>query len=71
MLFTRKKTALPSSEEALPGRDTPIVEPGRHLVLGTPLTTPFPEGSEQVVVGMGCFWGAERMFWFGSARATR
>ena len=63
MLFTRKKTALPSPEDALPGRDTPIVEPGRHLVLGTPLTPPFPEGTDQIVVGMGCFWGAERMFW--------
>ncbi len=63
MLFTRKKTALPSPEEALPGRDTPIVEPGRHLVLGTPLTPPFPEGTDHIVVGMGCFWGAERMFW--------
>ena len=63
MLFTRKKTALPSPEEALPGRDTPIAELGRHLVLGTPLTPPFPEGTEQIVVGMGCFWGAERMFW--------
>ena len=63
MLFTRKKTALPSPEDALPGRDTPIVEPGRHLILGTPLTPPFPEGTDQIVVGMGCFWGAERMFW--------
>src|SRR3990170_2167886 len=63
MLFTRKKTALPSPEDALPGRDTPIVEPGRHLVLGTPLTPRFPEGTDQIVVGMGCFWGAERMFW--------
>ncbi len=63
MLFTRRKTALPSPEEALPGRDTPIAELSRHLVLGTPLTPPFPEGSDQIVVGMGCFWGAERMFW--------
>ncbi len=63
MLFTRKKTALPAPDEALPGRDTPIVEPGRHLVLGTPLTPPFPDRTERIVVGMGCFWGAERMFW--------
>ncbi len=63
MLFTRKRTALPSPEEALPGRDTPSVELGRHLVLGTPLMPPFPDGTERFVVGMGCFWGAERMFW--------
>jgi len=63
MLFTRKKTALPAPGEALQGRDTPIAELGRHLVLGTPLMPPFPDGTERIVVGMGCFWGAERMFW--------
>ena len=63
MLFTRKKTALPAPGEALPGRDTPIAELGRHLVLGTPLMPPFPDGTERIVVGMGCFWGAERMYW--------
>ena len=50
-------------EDALPGRDEAIPVPDRHEVLGTPLTPPFPEGLEQVVVGMGCFWGAERVFW--------
>jgi peptide-methionine (S)-S-oxide reductase len=63
MLFTRKKAELPDRDSALPGRDTPIDPGERHLVLGTPLTPPFPEGYEQIVVGMGCFWGAERMFW--------
>ena len=63
MLFTRKPSALPTPEEALPGRDTPIVVPGRHLVLGTPIGPPFPEETEQAIFGMGCFWGAERMFW--------
>jgi peptide-methionine (S)-S-oxide reductase len=63
MLFTRKATAMPTPEEALPGRDTPIVVPGGHFVLGTPLTPPFPDGFEQAIFGMGCFWGAERMFW--------
>jgi len=63
MLFTRKPTALPSPDEAVPGRSTPIVVPGNHLVLGTPIGPPFPKGTEQAIFGMGCFWGAERMFW--------
>jgi len=62
-LFTRKKTEVPSATEALPGRDTPITNPGNHLVLGTPLQPPFPEDTEQAIFGMGCFWGAERIFW--------
>jgi peptide-methionine (S)-S-oxide reductase len=62
MLFT-KKLDLPTPETALPGRDTPIVPTEPHLVLGTRLTPPFPEGYQSIVVGMGCFWGAERMFW--------
>ncbi len=61
-LFT-KKTEQVSPEDALPGRDTPLQVPDRHEVLGTPLQPPFPEGMEQLVVGMGCFWGAERVFW--------
>jgi peptide-methionine (S)-S-oxide reductase len=61
-LFGEKKKMI-DRERALPGRDTPIPVPERHDVLGTPLTPPFPEQMEQLVVGMGCFWGAERMFW--------
>ncbi|MDX6480691.1 MAG: peptide-methionine (S)-S-oxide reductase [Gaiellaceae bacterium] len=52
-----------SPEDALAGRDTPMRVPERHVVLGTPLEPPFPAGMEQLVVGMGCFWGAERVFW--------
>ena len=50
-------------DRALPGRDTEMPVPARHAVLGTPLKPPFPEGFEQAIVGMGCFWGAERVFW--------
>jgi peptide-methionine (S)-S-oxide reductase len=50
-------------ERALPGRATPMPVAAAHLVLGTPMTPPFPEGMESIVVGMGCFWGAERKFW--------
>ncbi len=57
------KPSMPSAETALAGRETPVAVPSRHEVLGTPMTGPFPEGSEQLVVAMGCFWGAERIFW--------
>ena len=52
-----------SPEDALPGCAEPLCVPDRHAVLGTPLQQPFPAGMEQLVVGMGCFWGAERVFW--------
>ena len=61
-LFT-KKAGMVSPEDALPGRDQAMSVPGRHEVLGTPLQPPFPANMEQLVVGMGCFWGAERVFW--------
>ena len=63
MLLFGSKTRLVEPEKALPGRDTPIPVPDRHFVLGTPLKPPFPEGLQTAVVGMGCFWGAERVFW--------
>ncbi len=52
-----------SPEEALPGRTERMAVPARHEVLGTPLVPPFPDGVEQAIFGMGCFWGAERLFW--------
>jgi peptide-methionine (S)-S-oxide reductase len=52
-----------TAAEALPGRDDPMPVPDRHEVLDTPIAPPFPDGLEQAVVGMGCFWGAERIFW--------
>jgi peptide-methionine (S)-S-oxide reductase len=63
MLFNKVKTTLVDPADALPGRDEPIHVPERHAVLGNPLTPPWPEGFQQIVVGMGCFWGAERVFW--------
>jgi peptide-methionine (S)-S-oxide reductase len=63
MLFSSRKTRRIDPDRALPGRDAPMPIPARHEVLGTPLAPPFPEGFEQIVVGLGCFWGAERVFW--------
>jgi peptide-methionine (S)-S-oxide reductase len=61
--LTRNKTNMPSPEDALPGREASIAVPDRHFVLGTPLQPPFPDDTEHAVFGMGCFWGAERIFW--------
>src|SRR5215212_6278693 len=62
-MFFREKKKMIEPERALAGRSEAIAVPDRHFVLGTPLEPPFPEAIETAVFGMGCFWGAERMFW--------
>jgi peptide-methionine (S)-S-oxide reductase len=63
MFLFEKMSKLVSPEEALPGRAEAMPVPARHEVLGTPLVPPFPENTESVVIGMGCFWGAEQILW--------
>jgi peptide-methionine (S)-S-oxide reductase len=61
--FRSRPQTVPSPAEALPGRSEPIVRPGTHTVLGTPIAGPWPEGTRTAVFGLGCFWGAEKAFW--------
>ncbi|MTI17657.1 peptide-methionine (S)-S-oxide reductase MsrA [Rhodobacteraceae bacterium RKSG542] len=63
MRMLSAKYSMVPEEQALKGRDTPIVQPSRHFVNGNPINPPYPDGMKVLVIGMGCFWGAERAFW--------
>jgi peptide-methionine (S)-S-oxide reductase len=62
-LFSSHKTKMPNPDEALPGRSEQMPVRGVHAVNGNPLVPPWPEGFQQAMFGLGCFWGAERKFW--------
>ena len=66
----KDKTRMIAPDAALPGREQPITTAERHFVLGTPIHPPFPDGFARAIVGMGCFWGAERDFWQASGVYT-
>jgi peptide-methionine (S)-S-oxide reductase len=63
MALLRKKTTMPAATEALPGRSTPLEVPPTHHVNGHRIVPPYPAGLREAVFGLGCFWGAERLFW--------
>lgn len=63
MLYSIQKMQMPSPEQAVPGRAQPIVIKNSHYVNGHPLQAPFPDNMQQIILGLGCFWGAERRFW--------
>jgi peptide-methionine (S)-S-oxide reductase len=63
MALFRKKSTMPTEETALPGRSTPLKVPETHFVNGHRIVPPFPDGMREAVFGLGCFWGAERLFW--------
>ncbi|MFD1253596.1 Peptide methionine sulfoxide reductase MsrA [Devosia equisanguinis] len=63
MFFRTKSSTIPTAAEALPGRSQPLEIAANHEVNGVPLKGPYPEGTETIYFGLGCFWGAERLFW--------
>jgi peptide-methionine (S)-S-oxide reductase len=63
VLFSRHKTQMVEPEDAMPGRPTPLTVPDTHFVNGHAIKPPFPDGFQEAVFGLGCFWGAERKFW--------
>ena len=62
-IFGSHKTRMVTAADALPGRAAPLPVPAKHEVLGTPLSPPYPEGSQVAEFALGCFWGAEKDFW--------
>ena len=62
-MFGQRLLTIPDPVDALPGRSEAMPVPAAHHVNGRPLAGPYPDGVDTVLLGMGCFWGAERMFW--------
>jgi len=61
--FQSRPASIPSPADAMPGRSEPIMAPGVHTVLGTPIAGPWPDGTKTAIFGLGCFWGDEKDFW--------
>src|ERR1044072_1650585 len=61
--FTFLQPSMPEPGDTLPGRSEPILRPGTHTILGTPLAGPWPDGTKTAIFGLGCFWGDEKDFW--------
>src|SRR5262245_8390234 len=63
MALFSKKVTMPTRDQALAGRAQRMPVAAKHFVLGNPMTPPFPDGMQQALFGLGCFWGAEKKFW--------